>query len=239
NDKCGMYICKKIKGGLIMSNIKLPNKTQSFWHQTAEVQDFPKLDQNLNVDVAVVGGGIAGIMTAYELTKTSKSVTLFEARELLYGTTGFTTAKLTAQHNLIYDELINRSGREHDHLYYQAHMQGINIIKDIATKHNSYCQVQKQEAYDHTQDKEKNEDLQKEAEAYDQLKIDGNLKDELPVDIPIESSVMMREQYEFQPVAFLAGMIEQLKEMDVQIYEQTTIKEVKEGSPVKLTTNSG
>src|SRR5699024_9061542 len=64
-------------------------------------------------------------------------------------------------------------------------------------------------------------------------------KDELPVDIPIESSVMMREQYEFQPVAFLAGMIEQLKEMDVQIYEQTTIKEVKEGSPVKLTTNSG
>src|SRR5699024_12438882 len=46
-------------------------------------------------------------------------------------------------------------------------------------------------------------------------------------------------QYEFQPVAFLAGMIEELKEMDVQIYEQTTIKDVKEGSPVKLTTNTG
>ena len=62
-----MFICKKIKGGIIMSNVKLPNKTQSFWHQTAEVQDFPKLAQNLNVDVAVVGGGIAGIMTAYGL----------------------------------------------------------------------------------------------------------------------------------------------------------------------------
>src|SRR5699024_6142005 len=117
--------------------------------------------------------------------------------------------------------------------------QGINIITDIATKHNIDCDLKKQDAYVYTQDKAKNEDFQKEAEAYDQLKIDGNLKDELPVDIPIESSVMMREQYEFQPVAFLAGMIEQLKEMDVQIYEQKTIKEVKEGSPVKLTTNSG
>lgn len=222
-----------------MSNVKLPNKTQSFWHQTAEVQDFPKLAQNLNVDVAVVGGGIAGIMTAYELAKTSKSVALFEARELLYGTTGFTTAKLSAQHNLIYDELINRYGREHAHLYYQANMQGINIITDIATKHNIDCDLKKQDAYVYTQDKAKNEQFQKEAEAYDQLKIDGNLKEELPVNIPIESSVMMREQYEFQPVAFLAGMIEELKEMDVQIYEQTTIKDVKEGSPVKLTTNTG
>src|SRR5690625_5310367 len=118
-------------------------------------------------------------------------------------------------------------------------MQGINIISEIATKHNIDCDLKKQDAYVYTKDKTKIKDFQREAEAYDQLKIDGNLKDELPVNIPIETSVMMREQYEFQPVAFLAGIIEELKEMDVQIYEQTTIKEVKEGSPVKLTTNTG
>src|SRR5699024_10349011 len=155
-----MYICKIIMGGLIMANIKLPNKTQSFWHQTAEMQDFPKLDQNLNVIVAVVGGGITGIMTAYEIAKKSTSVDLFEARELSYSTTGFTTAKLSAQNNLIYDELINRYGREHVHLYYQANMQGINIITDIATKHNIDCDLKKQDAYVYTQDKAKNEDFQ-------------------------------------------------------------------------------
>src|SRR5690625_5998921 len=86
-------------------------------------------------------------------------------------------------------------------------MQGINIISEIATKHNIDCDLKKQDAYVYTQDKTKIKDFQREAEAYDQLKIDGNLKDELPVNIPIETSVMMREQYEFQPVAFLAGII--------------------------------
>lgn len=77
-------------------------------HKTGHVDDYPTLDKDLTVDVAIVGGGIAGILSAYEMAVRGKSVALLEARKFIYGTTGFTTAKLSAQHGVIYSELIER-----------------------------------------------------------------------------------------------------------------------------------
>lgn len=223
----------------MMSKIELPKETESFWHKTQTVEKHPELNQNLKVDIAVVGGGISGILTAYELAKTNQSVGLFEARDFLHGTTGFTTAKLSAQHNLLYDELIERYDELTAKLYYQANMQGIEKIKTLITKEAIDCDFKKQIAYVYTQNESKVESFKKEALAYHKLKIDGGLKENLPVNLDIKAAIAMREQYEFHPVAFLAGMIKILKQMGVKIYEQTTINEMKDGNSVTLTTNNG
>lgn len=57
---------------------------------------FPKLDRDLTTDIVIVGAGISGISTAYELVKAGKKVTMIEAREVLSGETGRTSGHLAS-----------------------------------------------------------------------------------------------------------------------------------------------
>src|SRR5699024_2880818 len=79
--------------------------------------------------------------------------------------------------------------------------------------------------------------IKKEARAYEKLSINGSFTDKLTIDLPIAGAVVMREQYEFQPVKFLAGMLKVLEKMDVKIYEDTVITSVEEDNTVQLFTD--
>lgn len=219
-----------------MKNNSLPNHSESFWHMTSSVDKYPKLDKDLDVEVAVIGGGIAGILSAYELNKRGKKVALVEAREMLYGTTGFTTAKLSSQHNLIYNKLIKAYGEEKARKYFDANMEGINIIREISEKYKIECELKEQDSYVYTIHKEKLEDLREEALAYQSLSIDGELVEDLPVNLGIQGGLVMHRQYEFHPVMFLSGLLKELEKSGVLIFEHTMIKEVNDGDRVSLKT---
>ena len=83
---------------------------KTFWREI-ELPTYEPLNEDLSVDVAVVGAGITGITAAYFLSKEGLKVAILEAGGVLNGTTGHTTAKLTAQHGMIYDEFINHFGK--------------------------------------------------------------------------------------------------------------------------------
>ena len=85
---------------------------ESIWEKTCKGPARPPLYGKAQADVAVIGGGMTGILTALELQERGLQVVVAEAGHVGGGQTGRTTAKLTAQHGAIYAGLIERLGRD-------------------------------------------------------------------------------------------------------------------------------
>src|SRR5699024_7266923 len=128
-------------------NEKLPKYTNSYWRAFQHTNHFDALAQNIEVDVCVVGGGITGITSAYLLAREGLDVALLEADDLISGTTGHTTAKITAQHDLIYDKLITKLGKSKAKLYYESNLQALQFIKNTIHELQIDCEFSNQDAY--------------------------------------------------------------------------------------------
>ena len=74
---------------------------RSYWMESTAATAYPPLTEDADADVVVIGGGIAGICAAWELTRAGRRVAVLEADRVVAGTTGYTTAKVSAQHTLI------------------------------------------------------------------------------------------------------------------------------------------
>ena len=78
----------------------------SIWPEASNAPKFQALKTDAKTDVLIIGGGIAGILCAYMLKQAGTEYMLVEADRICQGITRNTTAKITAQHGLIYDKLL-------------------------------------------------------------------------------------------------------------------------------------
>lgn len=217
----------------------LPQYPESYWLASTELPRFPKLEEDIRADVAVVGAGISGITTAYLLARKGLKVAILNAGRILNGTTGSTTAKVTAQHDLIYDEFISHFGVEKARLYYEANMEALRWIRSTAEELKVDCQLAAQDAYVYTQSDDYVEKLQAEYRAYEQLGIPGALVEDTPLPYKVKGAVVMKDQAQFNPVPFLVRLTEELGRMGALIFEDTTVVGVTKEKPCTVKTQGG
>ncbi|WP_172840443.1 FAD-dependent oxidoreductase [Virgibacillus phasianinus] len=217
----------------------LQKETSSFWRSTDKLPNYNQLDKDILVDTVVAGGGIAGITTAYMLAKKGKKVALVEARQLVSGTTGYTTSKLTAQHDLIYNELIKRYNKDTAKKYYQANMEALALVKKFQSEEKIDCELEEADAYVYTETSDWEEWLEREAHAYETLGIDGELVKNMPLDLDIKSAIVMHKQAQFHPVKYLHGLLKAIEKNGGEIYEHTTVMDVENNNGLTCKTDKG
>jgi glycine/D-amino acid oxidase-like deaminating enzyme/nitrite reductase/ring-hydroxylating ferredoxin subunit len=218
---------------------KLPQVPASYWRDFIDFPKFPRLDKEMHVDVVIVGGGITGVTSAYLLANEGLKVAVLEAGQLLNGTTAHTTAKITAQHDLIYDEFMHQIGSSKTRLYYEANAEALNFIRKTVDQHQIKCDFSKQDAYIYATTEEYAHKLEKEAQAYEKIGIDGGLVEQMPLDLDIKKGLVMKNQAQFHPLKYLVHLVQIITQKGGLFFEKTTAVNVETGRRPTVLTRTG
>ncbi len=188
---------------------------ESLWSKTASLPEFPVLPGDRKTDVLIIGGGIAGLLLAYELQKAGVEYMLVEASEICSGITKNTTAKITSQHGLCYTKLAKRLG-DGAGLYLRANQEALEEFRNIARR--VPCDFQEKDAFVYTLSSP--EKIRQEAENLRKLGFPAKIVHELPLPLPIQSALCFPKQAQFHPLKFAAGIAPGL-----HIYTHTKVLE--------------
>lgn len=187
---------------------------ESIWQAESEFPRFPTLVGDLKKDVVVVGGGIAGLLTAARLRQAGVDTVVIERETVASGVTAGTTAKITAQHGLIYDKLIRLYGREHAMQYARANQQAISAYWKLAAELGVRCGLEETDAYVYST--ASGAKTQREAAAAQSLGLPASLVTKTGLPFPVTNAVRFAKQAQFHPLQFLAALSK-----DMEIYEHT------------------
>jgi glycine/D-amino acid oxidase-like deaminating enzyme/nitrite reductase/ring-hydroxylating ferredoxin subunit len=223
----------------IEDSSEIPGKEIPYWLDNIQFPNYPPLKGDVKTEIVVIGGGIAGIMTAHFLKMAGQKFILIEKDKILHGVTGHTTAKLTSQHNLIYDYLINNFGKENAGLYAEANQTAIEKVATLIDERKIDCDFQRRNAYTFALTPEEKEMVQKETEVAKSLGLPASFIGK--TDLPFETlgAVCFENQAIFHPVKFLLALAETLTGEGGQIFENTRALSIGEGSPNKINTDRG
>jgi glycine/D-amino acid oxidase-like deaminating enzyme/nitrite reductase/ring-hydroxylating ferredoxin subunit len=204
--------------------------TLPYWADSASLPSFPKLDRDLTVDVVVIGGGIAGLTTAYLASAAGQSVAVIERDRCAMIDTGHTTAHVTMVTDTRLNELSRKFGKTHAQAVWDAGLAAIAEIDTIILEHDIGCDFEWVSGYLHAPggraDSEQTKTFQEEAQFATELGFDAEAVEHVPfIGGP---GVRFDNQARFHPRKYLAGVSAAIRENGGEIFEHTEAEEFRD-----------
>ena len=206
---------------------------QSVWAATAPLPQFSPLEQNIHVDVCIVGAGISGLTTAYVLSRAGKRVAVLDDGPVAGGMTQMTTAHITNQLDDRYFEVEKLHGREGARLAADSHTAAIDRIETIVRQERIDCDFTRVDGYLFLAEGDKRETLERELEAAHRA---GLRAVQLLERAPFRSfdtgpCLRFPNQGQFHPVKYLASLAQAVKHEGGRIFTGSHADRVEGGVP--------
>ena len=196
-------------------------KNISIWiNDKIKNEKLDKLNKNIETDVLIVGGGMAGLSLAYHMINSNKKVALIEKDICGMGATSKNTGKLTWMQDLIYARLRNNYNDKVAKLYYDSQIDAINIVKKIINDNKIKCHLTNTKAYVFSYKGDDYDKYALEIDFYKKYNINYKLVDDLSINYPCKYALLGDNSYVFNPYEYLVSIKNIVKDK-IDIYENT------------------
>ena len=178
-----------------------------YWTETArKAPAHPALSGDVSVDVAIIGGGVVGVVTARLLKERGLRVAVVEAGRVGHGVTGRSTAKVTAQHSLFLQRIEDQHGATAARTYADANRAGVALIGELAARHGLACDLEPADSFVYATTADGVEKLEAERAAAERAGLAMEIVAEAGLPYPVSAALRLAGQAQFQPVDFVAGL---------------------------------
>lgn len=190
----------------------------SIWQNGIEIPRFRALKGSIKTDILIIGGGMAGILCAHFLREKGVDYALVEGGRIGAGITQNTTAKITAQHGLIYHKLLKDVGLEKARLYYEANQNAVKSYAGLCE--GTDCDYEKKLSYVYSMKGKRR--LEEEAETLRRIGGCAELLETKELPFGTAGAVGLKSQAQFHPLKFISEIVRGLN-----IYEDSFVRELK------------
>jgi glycine/D-amino acid oxidase-like deaminating enzyme len=215
-------------------------RRESLWVGTGpERPELPRLERDVEADVAVIGGGIVGLTTALLAQDAGARVVVIEADRVGHGVSGYTTAKVSSQHGLIYARLKSSLGPDAARLYGQINEAALGWIAERVEADGIDCDFRRRDSYAYVVDGSERGRVEAETRAAVAAGLPASLVEDTPLPYPVAAAVRFEDQAEFHAGKYLYALTELLLAGGCGIYEHSRALGVDEGGRCVVETDSG
>src|SRR5687767_5982488 len=203
-------------------------ETRSVWMEIADTRAEPPLAVDIDADVCIVGAGIAGMTTAYLLSREKQRVVVLDDGPVAGGETCRTTAHLVSAPDWWFDEIVTKHGKPAARVAAESHGAAIDLIEEIVTRERISCSFERLDGYLFTAPGDSTETLEKELEAAREA---GRGDVELVARVPIDSfetgaALRFPRQGQFHVLEYVKGIARAIEASGGRIYRDTHAAEV-------------